>query len=380
MIDYIIEILEKNNRLIIPELGAFIVKQRNPLIVIFNEFLQYNDGILAEYIAKNDKIDVDEANKRIEEFTQEIIEALNRGEYFALGNLGDLVKNPSGKLLLCEPNAVFEKSTLYKDDEIPIEIEEFSDLEIASEADIQEEKRESIEESVEVKAESQPPQPVEIQEPLKASEVEKKEEVRSAEIAKEPETIIEKKVDKENEIPRPYITSSEAKVNHQSSTMKTRTILIWTCIIIMVNIGLAGIFLRNTIKGLFNKKIEIIESVAVTDTVVKQDSILTATLDSSIKEVIAEKIKESKEELSENLPVKGTRYYIVAGMFRNELNADKLIETLKAKGFKAEKFSKAGDLYGVSYASFTTKDEAEKALVKIKTETDAGAWLKTINY
>ena len=47
---YITELLDNNVRVVLPDLGAFIVKQRKPLKIIFNEFLKYNDGLLIEYI------------------------------------------------------------------------------------------------------------------------------------------------------------------------------------------------------------------------------------------------------------------------------------------------------------------------------------------
>ncbi|NJM14971.1 MAG: hypothetical protein HC896_05945 [Bacteroidales bacterium] len=49
---YIVELLNSNKRVIIPDFGAFIVKQGTPVTYVFNEFLKYNDGLLIDHVAK----------------------------------------------------------------------------------------------------------------------------------------------------------------------------------------------------------------------------------------------------------------------------------------------------------------------------------------
>jgi hypothetical protein len=78
----------------------------------------------------------------------------------------------------------------------------------------------------------------------------------------------------------------------------------------------------------------------------------------------------------EGLVVDGNiRYYIVAGCFRDEINADELVESLQNVGYKAEKFGKIGDLYAVSFASFDDKDLAVKELERIREEFHPDAWM-----
>lgn len=381
MIDYILEILEKNNRVIVPELGAFIVKQRKPFVVIFNEFLQYNDGMLVELIAKKENIDSNEAKIKLEHFTSEIKNALDHGEYYALDRLGDLVKTPSGKISLCEPNAVFGKSILYKDTDIAIEIEDTIQPEL-----------EEVSKTEEIISEKEPEvskvEPPIVVKPAIANTIENIEpnieKIEVEKVMEEPVTQVvnqdvKNELPGEVEIPRPYITTPEAMINKPSTT-KSRTIIIWTILIILVNAAIAGFFLRNQITGLFKKNIEVIEPIAITDSLAIHDSVITAAIDSTVKEVITSQIETQINEPPVQQDLKGYRHYIVAGVFRNEANANKLITDLQKKGFKPEKFGKIGELYGVSYEAYNSKEDAEKALIKIKSETDPGAWLKTINY
>jgi hypothetical protein len=79
---------------------------------------------------------------------------------------------------------------------------------------------------------------------------------------------------------------------------------------------------------------------------------------------------------TEKLPVVGEkRYYIVAGCFGDEANADAMVKKLKGKGFSAQKYGKRGNLHCVSYSSFTDKDNAITELEKIRNEEDPDAWL-----
>lgn len=375
MIDYIIEILESNNRLIVPELGAFIVKQRTPLKIVFNEFLQYNDNMLVETISKKENIDISEAKNRIDKFTHEIKSILNQGEYYALDKLGDLIKNPSGKIILCEPNSVFEKSILYQDNDIPIEIEEAeapeTNMEPVSEDSAS--KTELHEKSELIESETPKPELIESQ--ISEPEIKK--------ISEEPKPSVKEKEKSENkeveiEIPKPYVISEDVNVNREPSTIKTKSVVIWTLIILLANMVIAGIFLRNHIGNFFRKNVETVQPVIAIDSAKTQDSTITSVLDTTIKDVITSELSKN-EGIQTSQTIEGNRYYIVAGVFKNEANADNLVSELIKKGFKPEKFEK-GEMFGVSYESFTSKDDAEKALIRIKSETDAGAWLKTVNY
>lgn len=78
-----------------------------------------------------------------------------------------------------------------------------------------------------------------------------------------------------------------------------------------------------------------------------------------------------------DLPVSpaSLRYYIVAGCFRDEINADELVDQLKDKGYHAEKFGKIGNLYAVSYASFSSKEEAAVKLEEMRANGSPDAWM-----
>ena len=77
-----------------------------------------------------------------------------------------------------------------------------------------------------------------------------------------------------------------------------------------------------------------------------------------------------KEETEQILP-----YHVVAGAFASETNADKAMNTLIAKGFKARRLPKNRGLFPVAYGSFPSYAEAYKTMKQIKSTESSDAWL-----
>lgn len=69
-------------------------------------------------------------------------------------------------------------------------------------------------------------------------------------------------------------------------------------------------------------------------------------------------------------------YYVVAGCFREEANANNMLRQLQEKGFSAMiKGRNAGGLIVVCYGAYTSREEATGALAKAQSESDKNAWL-----
>ena len=54
------------------------------------------------------------------------------------------------------------------------------------------------------------------------------------------------------------------------------------------------------------------------------------------------------------------------------------VNQLATTQYNSEKFGKVGSLFGVSYESYATRQEADQALLRIKKETDKHAWIKRV--
>jgi cell division septation protein DedD len=74
----------------------------------------------------------------------------------------------------------------------------------------------------------------------------------------------------------------------------------------------------------------------------------------------------------------GPVYYVVAGVFSIESNADNLVAELRSQGYNAEKFGKIGNTYAVSYGGFNNRAEAIELLRQVKANHNAGAWIKEV--
>ncbi|PKG52096.1 MULTISPECIES: SPOR domain-containing protein [Olleya] len=95
------------------------------------------------------------------------------------------------------------------------------------------------------------------------------------------------------------------------------------------------------------------------------------------------KIQEATFVISNPLPAitlhvnkQSGNYHIVAGAFREEENSDKKVAQLQDEGFKARKIGKnRHGLHQVAYASYTSREDAFKALNSIRKEQNKDAWL-----
>ncbi len=95
---YLIELLETNNRVIVPDLGAFIIRQQEPQELVFNDLLAFNDGMLTSHIKQQEGISMSKAQVKIEEFVDQVKKVLTKGDIYHLENLGYLKMDDSSKI------------------------------------------------------------------------------------------------------------------------------------------------------------------------------------------------------------------------------------------------------------------------------------------
>lgn len=386
----ILDLLKENGRVIIPDFGALIVKQKSPFTVIFNEFLQYNDGALISAVATNKSIERDDAASKTREFTKGIQDKLNAGEEVTLEGIGVLIKSATGKISIKEAVATETpgKSTPPTEQKEAPKTVEF---------DIEEKKK-----------------------PAEAPGATSKEPVSSGAKKDLPGGVTPRqkkelpksapKKDLPGSTPIKEMPKSAPRTTQNAEPQKTKTvtdtvsetppiteyysengkrnklsIVIWIIVILIVNGAIIGVFFFNDeIKAIFNKepKTEGIETNLPEVTPIEEEApVIDDTL---VEESAGEPVIESTpEEVEEPQPSQevfaGTKYYVVAGVFRVESNADNLVSELRNKGYNSEKFTKIGNMYAVSYDVFPTKREADRLMLKIQRESDPGAWIKIID-
>lgn len=90
------ETLEENKRVILPNVGVLIAQGSDRLV--FNEFIKFNDNVLAKKIAANEKISQEEALFKLTAFIQELTVELTNHNYFKFGKIGVFTLGSNGKI------------------------------------------------------------------------------------------------------------------------------------------------------------------------------------------------------------------------------------------------------------------------------------------
>jgi nucleoid DNA-binding protein len=386
----ILNLLKENGRLIIPDFGALIVKQKAPFKVIFNEFLQYNDGALIAALSDQEKISQEEAAAKIKQLTAEFNKKLNAGEQIKLPKIGLLSKSQTGKITLSDPPENEIKKTEKENEGTNI-----------PEENPEEKVKNDIEFEIQEEPEKEETKETEQQEPIKKEPI------------KEPETRLaqpEKKITTQEPVKKQTEQSKTPPVPKSGPTKTTTpdpqgrqtppiteyynnepqrnwtSIILWIVVIIVVNGAIFGFFFfGDEIKTFLGKN----KSEMVSDDEKLSDNELIDIVDSTLEEsptvqadteLLIEDQQEENTEAPTEAPIfSGTKYYVVAGVFRDETNADNLAVKLRKEGYNAEKFGKIGQMYAVSYDVFPTKKEADSYMMKIKREVDKDTWIRVVD-
>ncbi len=376
------DLLNTNSRVIIPDFGAFIIKQKTPKIVVFNEFLRYNDGLLIDYIASSEKIDKDAAKEKITTFVEEANQKLKKGEDIFFEGLGKLMKESSGKIAFVEEKDIGQdkkqssekkKTEDIKTTKSTIEIEQKFEEKAKEKPVIEEQPKEKP--IVGEKPKQDTSQSIiEEKKPVFSEQTKKKEDKVTVTVQKpQTETVTFGKPGTAQKPPEKHVAKGKDKSN-------TLQIVLWIFIILIINGAIIVWFVYNDeVKSFFKKnKGKTEESISDTEERT-EDGTSGVQLDK--EEQIAEQLNGIEEEpetsvlTSSQAGYAEKRYYIVAGCFRIESNADALVKELRRMGYKAEKFGKIGNLHAVSYASFFDKSVATKELKKIRNNEEPDAWI-----
>lgn len=383
MTDYIAEFLASNNRLIVPDLGAFIAKQGAANDFAFNEFLRYNDGLLAEYIAKKESIEKDEAVQKINDFVQKINISLADGGKVSIGQLGFLQKDKTGKIIFerSQTAPLVEKPTVINIPDAPEK-----PVTVAAKEPKKEEKpaakpaQATPEKSA--SAAVQPPaavKPAEDEKPLAGQKAAPVNAVTDHTVSAQKESAAPPnklpKVESQTTSRRPAEapkaahsatippitgTTDNNYSKYQTQKRSNMSRVLWI-FVILVLLGVGAIYVINNKSKFFKPK-------TIDTPVVAVDS---SAMDSTLTE---EPIEAAPVDIQPAEP-SGVQYYVVAGCFRIESNADKYVQKLQSEGYKARKFGQYKGLHTVCFDSFTEYGPALGMLRDIRNGREPYAWI-----
>lgn len=384
---YIQELLATNNRVIVPNFGAFLVratsksKDANTLEeklkdVYFSPFLKFNDELLEKYIIKKESVTKEQAAEKIIQFIEEVKKELEQEKPYNITDFGKFEADKQGKVqfITVEKEAPTEKETPKT---------------TPTRKTSTTKKTTATKEPTAKAEEKKTDKPVSKQEEKPKVEETKKEPVKAAETKKE--IVLEEFKEEKKETPpaapkkEPVKQATQTKpiYSYKKQKKPVNKGLVWA---ISIGVPVAAIFIWallniNTIKKVFNKESAKTEKItqkkttqkkATTDK--KEEQAKKETPAKDVKKETTAKAEPKKQETKKPVPPQ-KKYYIIAGSFKNEKYAVAYMNKLKAEGYNAEKLAERNGMYAVSYNSFTDKRKAIAEYKFLSQEKGLETWI-----
>jgi len=370
---YIQELLATNNRVIIPNFGAFLVratsknKDANTLDkklkdIYFSPFLKFNDELLEKYIIKKENVSKEQATEKIKEFIETVKKELDNEKPFEIKDFGKFIIDKQGKVQ-------FITVANEKDEESP-----------------KEEKKATPTKAEETKTKKTGPSKADTKKETKKEET-KKEPVKEDSAKK---TNLQEFTPEKEEPAKPQKPTPESKT---TSTRKQKEPLnksvVWT-VAIGVPVAILLVFALiniDKIEAVFTKdkskeKTEITQQKKKPATQEKTDKEKTAkqaaatkTTEEKTAAKTEKKTAPAAKQKTKPAATTQKKYYIIAGSFKNENYADRFLEDLKKQGYNAEKLAERNGMHAVSYNSFADKKKALAEYRYLTQEKELKAWI-----
>ena len=365
---YIGELLFSNNCVIVPNFGAFLAKNRSAQIsedqktihppfkeISFNQQVKNNDGLLASHLASKEGLSFDEACNRIasqvhmlkqELTTKRQCELLGLGT-FRLGADTSLVFEASNKINYSR--AAFGLQTVV----LPLQIQrEFVSLPQKSSQDVKE--------------------------LFSLTEKTQKEVATQFSLLKQEKST--QKIKQQSK--------KQSKVIYSAFQGSYKAIA--ASLVLSVGTWLTYAYLEHSFECK-QVDLQVQAEQMVFEEIQKASFVFEVTSPLSLLSLDAPKKEEQNiiTKASSKSPAKRVvlkkplltpkatpAFSIVAGAFRDRINADKMIAKLQKEGYQSEYIGKnRSGLHQVAYQRFSSKSEAIQNLRKIKASVNKSAWL-----
>jgi nucleoid DNA-binding protein len=342
---YILELIADNNRVIIPNFGAFIISKENGISILFNNFLSFNDGLLVNYIAEQKGIDTIQATDQVFEYVDMLKKELDEKGELTINKLGVFKKDEhnilkfyqSEDLEIKAKKEITPEPDSIKKDETLLDIDKTDEI-----TEVKEE--EKLEDTTSLKEEK----PAVSEEPILTIDEEEplKKEVKptSPDAYIEPKTTPETKNDEDY---NQYIKQALKQRRHADIT----TVIVVGALLV---IGLVIYFL------FFHKQSidKVVLESSSTETLLEQED------KPEVKETIVYQEPEAKlvdepeiihkvtpETNAEELQPLSNGFHLIVGGFEIENNAINMVRKLQNKGFSNAQIIPKGRMFLVSIDS-----------------------------
>jgi cell division septation protein DedD len=430
---YILSLLKENNRVIIPEFGAFIIRQQNPPEIAFNGLLTFNDGILTEYVSHHAGISFLEASTQVSDYAEKLKTDLKLHNRLTFNEIGwvwiddwgekqftpwkegrssqsetrtgqkdiETILKEAELTVKSEANVPSDSPVITSGEQVPFTLDDtVKDADLDPSKDILQKK--SPEEGVisgDISAESfsledsVKPETEDAGKPVPEDAVG---EADKQAIVSE-ETTVPPIPETGKTIPSQHKKSLEqiwqenevesAELSRAYIKKKKRSWIIPVVIIgiIVILAGASWLTFPDQVKNfifpdrqIYQEAMSAEEADEGYDLIVPADDSNEQTADQeSVPDMDEQEVPAESETpvIRENLQSTGNRYYVVAGCFKSRLNAEKYVAELRDRGFNAELFGTHDNLYAVSFNSFSSREQAVTEMNRIKETVEPRAWV-----
>lgn len=381
--EYIKELIASNNRVIIPNFGAFLLratsknKNKKDLAskiedIYFSPFLKFNDELLVNHIMKKEEVDQKAALEKVNEYIKTIEDSVNKEGSFKIQGLGEFYQDAQGKIQFkINPSGATaeDKAPQKKAEKEPKKAqpktEDKSTEDKSTKKTVNEKAASSKTEGAKVKPEAaKPVSSKPTNEKGKAQSTQSKTKTPSSGAGKPPKT---------------------AKPSGNKKTNKGLVLSI------AIGVPVAAIFIwamlnLDTVSTIFGGKEEKKENTVAENVDKKEEATDKSTQEKEASTDKTKKSGESKEKQEtaqkqndqsakqEKASPKTKKYYIVAGSFRKKQNAINFRNKLQKEGYKSELIGERNGMHAVSYSSFQSKAKAQAELSMFRRK-GIQAWL-----
>jgi len=382
---YLLELIKNNNRVIVPNFGAFIVSRDAGTTVLFNNFLSFNDGLLINHVSSQEAIDTTQATRKVSEFVEKVKQDLNENGEYTIEKLGRFTKDQNGILRFTQDPKVSEliPDQPEKEDRSgknPDKKEDPALLDLDSD-DQQTEKPGTGKKSEKTSAEeTNKSKPAATASANKAQTPTSK--TQAPKSPQKPSGKSSNQTEKSKAGTKSGTTGKKPPVASPPSSDQTgKSGLPPWAIALLILIPVVLIVLYFLLwRGDTQQQKTVEEQPQVTDTIKEKPQIDSAAIKQAQREE-EERLQKEKEEKKaqeeQQQAQQGPRHHIIVGSFSKESNADDLVEKLKNEGFNSAMTFKRNNLTMVSAASFKSLSDAYDAQQKILQEQRMENWILT---
>ncbi|MFW5890215.1 MAG: SPOR domain-containing protein [Marinilabiliaceae bacterium] len=382
MEQYLLELIKNNNRVIVPNFGAFIVSRDAGTTVLFNNFLSFNDGLLINHVSSQEGIDTTQATRKVSEFVEKIKQDLDDNGEYTIDKLGRFTKDQNGILRFTQDPKVSElipdkPDKEAKPDKGPDRKEDSALLDLDSDD------RPEAQSGIRKKTEKKPAEkPTATASASKAQTPGAKPQAQAQKspqkpAGKPPQQTEKAKMGAKSGATgkKPPVTPPPPKNKDRKSGLPPWAIALLILIPVIL-IALYFLLWRGDTKQ--QKTVE--DKTQITDTVKEEPQIDSAAIEQAKKEEEERLQKEEEQQRAkekEQQAKQGPRHHIIVGSFSKESNAIELVEKLKNEGFDSAMTFKHNNLTLVSADSFKSLSDAYDAQQKILQEQRMENWILT---